>query len=190
MNFSYFQSLKMFLFLSLLTGVFYPLFITLIGYFITPYHAQGSLILRNEHTIGSTLIGQKFTQPQYFWGRPSAVDYNPLPSGGSNLSPTSAKLRALVNARASLYKSEPIPPELLFASGSGLDPHISPEAAAYQIERVSKARGLDSKEDRKQMELLVQKHTSTRFLGIIGRPVVNVLSLNLALDEELKPHGR
>ena len=187
MNFSFFQSIRMFFALFLLTGVFYPLLITCIGYFIFPNSAKGALLYHDEKIVGSSLIGQKFTQNHYFWGRPSAVDYNALPSGGSNLSPTSEKLKNIIHERALLYKSDSIPSELLFASGSGLDPHISPEAAHYQLERVALARGLNSEEGRKKLEALIQKNTTGRFLKILGKPVVNVLLLNLSLDEELRP---
>lgn len=194
MNTLFTQSLRMFLFLSLLTGVIYPLFITLIVQPTMHHQANGSLLRREGKVIGSTLIGQKFTQEKYFWGRPSAVDYNPLPSGGTNLGPSSAQLRKLVIERGAPYSrskspvTTPIPSELIFASGSGLDPHISPTAAQYQIDRVAKARDMDTKEGREKLESLIQAHTTSRFLGILGHPFVNVLTLNLALDEGSEHH--
>lgn len=193
---SFLQSLKMFVFLSLITGVAYPLVITAIGQLLFSDLANGSLLSSQNQTIGSSLIGQKFTQNYYFWGRPSATDYNTLPSGGSNLGPTSKKLKDQLKERASKFQSKadgnapPVPSELLYASGSGLDPHISLETAFYQLDRVAEARGLKSDEGRKKIEALIEKNTCNIFLGIIGHPVVNVLNLNISLDKELEHHDK
>lgn len=180
----------MFLWLSLLTGIIYPLVVTLIAQMTMHHSANGSLITREEKVIGSVLIGQQFTSDKYFWSRPSAVDYNTLPSGGSNLGPTSGKLKALVEERRSKLlagkKEGEVPTDLLFASGSGLDPHVSIEAISFQTERVLKARGLNKKEDREMLENLILQHTIKHFLKILSPDHVNVLTLNLALDEVAK----
>jgi potassium-transporting ATPase KdpC subunit len=180
------QALKLFLILSVVTGLAYPLFISLISQAFFPGKANGSFIKVNGKIVGSTLIGQKFTEDNYFWPRPSVADYNPLPSSGSNLGPTSAALKDSVTARREfLLKSNPnsgrIPMDLLFASASGLDPDISPEAARFQINRVAHARRLDNEQKKKLIEL-VEKHIEQPDLGIFGEPRINVLSLNLALD--------
>jgi potassium-transporting ATPase KdpC subunit len=180
------QALKLFLILSIVTGLAYPLFITLMGQALFPGKANGSFFEVNGKVVGSTLMGQKFTEDNYFWPRPSAVDYNPLPSSGSNLGPTSAALKDSVTARREfLLKSNPnsgrIPKDLLLASASGLDPDISPEAARFQIDRVAHTRGLDNEQKKKLIEL-VEKHIEQPDFGIFGEPRINVLSLNLALD--------
>lgn len=184
------QAIKLFLIMSVITGIFYPLLITALGQAIFPKKANGSIIRVDGKTIGSELLGQKFTSDQYFWPRPSAIDYNPLPSGGSNLGPTSAVLRDSVLARKeSLEKansgSGQAPIDLLFASGSGLDPDISPEAARFQIDRVAAGRGLDNEGKKKLIEL-VEKHIKRPDFGIFGEPRINVLLLNLALDSVLQ----
>jgi K+-transporting ATPase ATPase C chain len=170
--------LKFFVVAALLTGLIYPLFITLIGQTFFNKSSNGRL----------ELIAQKFDQDKYFWPRPSAQDYNPLPSGGSNLSATSKQLQAAIEDRKSkLLKADPtktaeeIPADLIYASGSGLDPHISPAAALFQVERVAKARGLDSaKKD--AIIALIGRLTEGRDLGVFGEPRVNVLRLNTELD--------
>jgi potassium-transporting ATPase KdpC subunit len=182
------NNFKMFLWLTLITGFAYPLLITLIAQLGFSAHANGGFIVKGEKNIGATLIAQKFESPKYFWGRPSAVNYNPLPSGASNLSPTSAKLKSNVDERlinlAKANKSAPqeVPGELIFTSASGLDPHISPETAYWQIDRIVEARKLDSTGKESIMKL-IQTNTRYRFLGFIGQPIVNVLLLNMALDE-------
>ncbi len=175
--------------LTILTGMLYPVAITLAANVLFPVQANGSLIERDGHTIGSALIGQSFTSDRYFWPRPSAVDYNPLPSGASNLGPTSAALQATVIERAAairqanhLAKDAVIPTDLLFASGSGLDPHISPDAARLQIDRVATARGFTSAQ-RAQLTALVEQSIEPPQLGLLGEPRVNVLLLNLAVDQ-------
>lgn len=171
------HSLRLFFFMTLLLGVAYPVVVTVAGQALFPRQASGGLIEQNGHLIGAELIAQKFESPKYFWPRPSAVDYNPLPSGGSNLGPTSADLvKARSDRRAKAGADAP--EQLLAASGSGLDPHISPEAARYQIARVAHARGVSPE----VIEKLVHDEAHGRQLGLFGEPTVNVLRLNLALD--------
>lgn len=186
---SFWNSLRMFLWMTLVTGIAYPLLITLAAHITMHRQADGNMITVKDKVIGSRLIAQKFESDKYFWPRPSAVGFNPLPSGGSNLGPTSAALKKTVEERkAALLKGHPgddakIPNELLYASGSGLDPHISPVTAYFQIERIVKARGLDSKSGATDVTKLVDQMIEKRYLGFIGEPCVNVLELNLALDE-------
>jgi|688.fasta_scaffold16775_8 K+-transporting ATPase ATPase C chain len=184
------KSLKMFLWMTLLTGVLYPLLITLIAQFTFPEQSQGQFLTRENKIVGSKLIAQKFENPKYFWPRPSAIDYQPLPSGGSNLGPTSATLKQLVEKRSahlmqthSIHDSDRIPSELVYASGSGLDPHLTPAAAQFQIDRILKARNLDPSKGREKLLKLIEQLTEERRFGFLGEPVVNILQLNLALDE-------
>ena len=178
-----------FFLLTLITGIFYPLLITVIAQAAFPVQANGNLIVHEGKVVGSALIGQPFTSLAYFWGRPSAtssVPYNASLSSGSNLGPSNPALTSAVKSRVEVLRAVdpantlPIPVDLVTASGSGLDPHISIAAAEYQIHRVAKARGLDDARIRD----IVAKNTSGRWLGVIGEPVVNVLALNLALDEQ------
>jgi potassium-transporting ATPase KdpC subunit len=179
-------AIRMLVVLTILTGVIYPLVITLAGGIIFPAQANGSLITKDGAVVGSSLIGQANDDPAYFWNRPSAINYSPLPSSGSNLGPTSAALQTAVEEHAAAVRAANnlpddaiIPQDLLFASGSGLDPHISPEAARLQITRVAEARGLDVA----QVTELVEGAIEQPQLGILGQPRVNVLLLNLALDQ-------
>ena len=172
--------------LTLLTGVIYPLLVTGIAQLALPRQANGSLVLVGDTVVGSALLGQANDDPRYFWPRPSATDYGTLPSGGSNLAPTSVDLAAAVRQRTtdfraanSLAADAAIPTEMLFASGSGLDPHISPDAARLQVGRVAAARGLNQA----QLLALVEAHVERPQLGLLGQPRVNVLLLNRALDE-------
>lgn len=182
-------ALRMLIFMTILTGVIYPLVVTGISQALFPRQTEGQL-LTNESgaVVGSALIAQKFTQDKYFWPRPSAVDFNPMPSGGSNLSQDSADLKkAFEDRKLALQKANPsepaLPPQdLLFASGSGLDPHISPEAAQYQLQRVAKSRGMNVE----QVQKIVTEMTEDRQYRVFGEPTVNVLALNLALDKEQK----
>jgi len=173
---------------SVLTGFLYPLVVTGIAQVLFPHQANGSLILKDGETFGSELIGQPFSDPGYFWSRPSATSpfpYNAAASSGSNLGPGNPLLTESVQARISALKAEdpraslPVPVDLVTASASGLDPHISVAAALYQVPRVAIARGLDEEAVRKRVE----QYTEGRQLGVLGEPVVNVLKLNLALDE-------
>jgi K+-transporting ATPase ATPase C chain len=181
------QSIRMLIVMTVITGVAYPLIVTGIAQVVFPGKANGSLIHRNEKIVGSRLIGQPFSDPKYFWTRPSATSptpYNGAASSGSNQGPTNPALKDAVEGRVKALRdaggdaSKPVPVDLVTASGSGLDPHISPAAAEYQVPRVSKARGLPEERVRD----LVRAHTEGRQLGILGEPRVNVLELNLALD--------
>jgi len=180
-------SLRALLVLSALLGLVYPLAITGVAQLCIREKANGSLILRDDKPVGSRLIGQGFDDPRYFWGRPSAASpaYNGAFSAGSNLGPLNPDLFKAVQGRvAALKNADPgntslVPVDLVTASGSGLDPHISPAAAYYQAARVARLRGLPEERVRE----LILGHTQGRFLGVLGEPVVNVLELNLELDQ-------
>jgi K+-transporting ATPase ATPase C chain len=180
-------ALVVFAFLTLVTGALYPFVITGIGAAVFSDRASGSLILKDGKAIGSALIGQNFTDPKYFWGRPSAtgtMPYNPLASSGTNQGPLNPALTDAVKARVeSLRAADPgnsasVPVDLVAASASGLDPHISVAAASFQAARVARARGLQVD----QVTALIGSHADGRLLGFLGEPTVNVLALNLALD--------
>jgi K+-transporting ATPase ATPase C chain len=180
-------ALTMLLLLTVLTGLVYPLAVTGLAQMFFPDQANGSLIVRENKVIGSKLIGQYFDKPEYFWSRPSATSpfaYNAAASGGSNLGPTNPLLIEAVKARIVALRAAdpghdlPIPVDLVTASGSGLDPHISPAAALFQVKRVARARNLDETTVYK----LVGQHTEERQFGVLGERRVNVLQLNLALD--------
>jgi len=181
------NSLMSLLLFTLLTGIIYPLVVTGIAQAVFPHQANGSVIMKNGKAVGSKLLGQQFDDPKYFWGRLSATTpypYNGGSSTGSNLGPNNPDLMKAVQARIEALRSaDPantakIPVDLVTASGSGLDPHMSLTAAEYQLHRVAKARGLDDAKVRD----IVAKNTQGRWLGLIGEPVVNVLGVNLALD--------
>jgi K+-transporting ATPase ATPase C chain len=172
---------------TVLTGLAYPLAVTGLAWGLFPYRAAGSLLVRDGQVVGSELIGQPFADPRYFWSRPSAtrgVPYNAMASGASNLGPSNRDLVAAVRKRAAALRAAhpgaagPVPMDLVTASGSGLDPHISVAAALYQVPRVARARGLDERAVRD----LVYQHVEGRTLGFLGEPRVNVLRLNLSLD--------
>lgn len=175
------------LLLTLITGVAYPLLVTAIAQVVFPYQANGSLIVHDGRVMGSALIGQPFDDPRYFWGRPSGTSpfaYNTGASSGSNLGPTNPAQIAAVQGRVDALhavdpgNTAPVPVDLVTASGSGLDPDISPAAALYQVPRVARVRGLSPE----TVRLLVERHTEGRWLGFLGEPRVNVLALNQALD--------
>jgi potassium-transporting ATPase KdpC subunit len=172
------QATKLFLVMTIITGILYPLGLTLFAEKIFPRQAEGSLL----GDVGSELIGQKFEKAFYFWSRPSSVDYNPIPSGASNLGPTSQDLLKQINDRRNKFGSLAVPQDLLTSSGSGLDPHISPEAAQLQVDRVAAARNIGP-DDKIKLLSLVDSLTERRDFGVLGEPKVNVLKLNLALDK-------
>lgn len=193
-----FQSIRqvvgMLVLLTVITGVIYPLIVTGIAQLLFPHQANGSLIVKDGKAVGSELIGQQFSDPKYFWPRPSATNstedsakpqpYNAANSGGSNLGPLNPALADRVKRQTrALQEADParrpaVPVDLVTASGSGLDPDISPAAAEFQVPRVAKARHMDEAKVRD----LVDKHTRQRQIGVLGEPRVNVLQLNLALD--------
>jgi len=183
----FYRALAALVLLTILTGLVYPLVVTVLSQTAFPGPANGSLIIRDGRPAGSELIGQPFSNAKYFWGRPSATapfPYNAGSSSGSNLGPTNPDLEKTVAARIkTLWDADPgsrppVPADLVTSSASGLDPHISPGAAEYQVPRVAHARGLGVEEVRQ----LVRKHTEDRTWGILGEPRVNVLRLNRELD--------
>jgi K+-transporting ATPase ATPase C chain len=181
------QSVMALVVLGVITGVAYPLAVTGVSQAFFPHEAGGSMIVQDGKIVGSELIGQPFSAPGYFWSRPSAtspVPNNAAASSGSNLGPTNPALLAAIEDRIRALRAadpgntEPVPVDLITSSASGLDPHISPAAAEYQVERVASARGLAVD----VVRALVAKHTEGRQWGVFGEPRVNVLQLNLALD--------
>jgi potassium-transporting ATPase KdpC subunit len=180
-------ALASFVLFTVLTGVIYPLAVTGIAQAVFPVQANGSVIVKDGKPVGSRLIGQPFDDPRYFWSRLSATSpqpYNGASSSGSNYGPLNDALMDAVRGRVDALKAAdptntlPIPVDLVTASGSGLDPHISPAAARYQVGRVARARGLSEQ----KVAALVARHTTGRQWSVLGEPVVNVLELNLALD--------
>ncbi|WP_426688556.1 potassium-transporting ATPase subunit KdpC [Rhodanobacter ginsengiterrae] len=186
------QSFMLLLVLSVITGVLYPLAATGLAQLVFPHQANGSLVERDGKPVGSSLIGQSFTEPKYFWGRPSATapnPYNASASSGSNQGPTNPALADAVKQRIAALRAAdpgnaaPVPVDLVTASASGLDPQISPAAAQYQVARVARLRHLDVA----RVQSLVQRFTQGRQLGLLGEPRVDVLTLNLALDAAAAP---
>jgi K+-transporting ATPase ATPase C chain len=182
-------TIVMLILLSAITGLAYPAIVTGIAQGVFPHQANGSLIVKDGKAVGSALIGQPFDDPKYFWGRPSATapfPYNAGASSGSNLGPTNPALTKAVQDRVDALRAAhpgntaPVPVDLVTASGSGLDPHISPAAALYQVPRVARAR----KQDAAVVRALVERHIEDRTFGILGEPRVNVLALNLALENK------
>jgi len=186
------QSLSMLFAMTIVTGVVYPLLVTGAAQLLFHDAANGSIIERGGKQLGSELIGQPFADPKYFWSRPSATApsaYNSTASSGSNQGPTNPALADAVKQRIDALRAAdpgnaaPVPVDLVTASGSGLDPHISPAAAAFQLGRVARARGKSEAE----VQTLVDKATESRQFGVLGEPRVNVLLLNLALDGKVAP---
>lgn len=182
-------AISLFVLLSVVTGLLYPGLVTSVAQLVFPAAAKGSLIVKEGKPIGSELIGQNFTEPKYFWGRPSAtgpMPYNAGASSGSNQGPLNPALADAVKGRIEALRAadpanvRPVPIDLVTASASGLDPHISPAAADYQADRVARVRQLDATLVRQ----LVARHTEGRELGVFGEPRVHVLKLNLALDAQ------
>lgn len=190
--------------MTIITGIVYPLIVTILAQVIFPHKANGSLIRENGVIIGSELIGQRFDTSIYFWSRPSAVQYNPLPSGASNYGLTSKTLVSQVREREDRFHREnfnspplpgeglgvgSVPPEMIFASGSGLDPHISPEAAFMQVDRICGVRNFDEKQRSRVVEM-IKKLTEKPQFNIFGDQVVNVLLLNLELKKYDESRGK
>lgn len=182
---NFLASVRVLFILTVLTGVLYPLTLTLVAQVLFPFQANGSLLVQNTMPVGSLWLAQAPPDDgRYFEPRPSAIGYSPLPSGGSNLSFTSASLQTAVAERRARWQSAntgTVPAELLFASGSGLDPHLTPEAARWQASRVASARGLTDAQ-RAQLDTLITQHTESPQWGFLGQARVNILRLNLALD--------
>lgn len=182
------SAIRTLIMMTLLTGFVYPVVLTVVAQALFPRASHGSLIERQGIVVGSELIAQRFTDDRYFWPRPSANDYNPIPSGGSNLGPTSKALRDSVRQRRAEFVSRnglpagtPVPEEMLTTSASGVDPHITPLSALLQVDRVARARGFSDLQ-RAGLERLVRSLVEPRQFGLFGEPRVNVLVLNLAVD--------
>jgi K+-transporting ATPase ATPase C chain len=180
------QSIRQLLVWTVICGVVYPVVMLVVAQVCFPYQANGSLVTRDGKLVGSALIAQQFQGDRYFWPRPSAGTYATVPSGASNLGPTSAQLQTNVNANLKALRAAhhlaadaPVPSDLVFTSASGVDPEISPEAARFQVQRVAAARGLPAD----QVSALVEKFVQGPQWGFLGEPRVNVLLLNLALDQ-------
>jgi potassium-transporting ATPase KdpC subunit len=172
------QSLRIYIILTLLTGILYPLAMTGIAQLLFPKQANGSRTFGNSKLVGSDLLVQKFESPRYFWPRPSSADYATVPSGASNKGPTSADLKKSIDERRAKFGND-APVDLLTASGSGLDPHISPAAARLQVARVAAARNMSIQ----KVTTLVDQTIEEPQLGFLGEPRLNVLQLNRALDQ-------
>ncbi len=179
------ESLRLFIWLTFLVGICYPLLVTAISQIIFRQNANGSIVRVGDKIVGSSLIAQKFEDMKYFWPRPSSIDYNPMSSGGSNLGPTSSALKAVVEERmnriaeVNQVKIDTIPPEILFSSGSGLDPHISLTSAYFQVPRVAKARGMAEEE----IKTLIDRSSTSSLYQLFGEAYINVLMMNISLDE-------
>ena len=183
------QALRMLLVMTVFTGIIYPVAMTLLSLAVFPYQAKGSMIEKNGTIIGSELIGQRFVSDKYFNSRPSGIGYNPAPSSGTNWGPTDKRMQDSANARTAQFKLQNnlsaatvVPKDMLFASASGVDPHISPEAAQLQIERIAKVRGFNPMQ-LSSLKKLVEDFTEGPQMKLFGNPRVNVLKLNLAVDE-------
>jgi potassium-transporting ATPase KdpC subunit len=183
------KAFKVLTIMTILTGIIYPVLITVLSRVFYNHLSNGSLIISDGNVIGSELIGQKFDSAAFFWSRPSAIDYNPLPSGGSNLGPTSDKLKNLVADRKThfihdnlLDPDAAIPSEMVFGSASGLDPHISPVAALMQVERICLVRNFSAAEKEKLLEVINKQIEKPQYM-IFGEARINVLLLNLELQK-------
>jgi len=183
------QALRMLFVMTVFTGIIYPVAMTLLSLAVFPYQAKGSMIEKNGTIIGSELIGQRFVSDKYFNSRPSGIGYNPAPSSGTNWGPTDKRMQDSANARTAQFKLQNnlsaatvVPKDMLFASASGVDPHISPEAAQLQIERIAKVRGFNPMQ-LSSLKKLVEDFTEGPQMKLFGNPRVNVLKLNLAVDE-------
>jgi potassium-transporting ATPase KdpC subunit len=183
-------AIRMMLIMTVFTGIIYPVFMTLLSHAVFPYKANGSMIEKNGTIIGSELIGQRFIEEKYFTSRPSGIDYNPMPSCGTNWGPTDKRMADSVRAQRQRFIEHnflpvgtTVPQEMLFASASGVDPHISPEAAMMQVNRIARVRKLNLDETH-FLKKLVEDFTKGPQFGILGNPRVNVLKLNLTLDRE------
>jgi K+-transporting ATPase ATPase C chain len=186
------NSIKILLFFTVITGIIYPVIIFGTGRIFFYNKANGSLVKGSNRIVGSELLGQKFTSRKYFWSRPSAIDYNPMPSGGSNLSLTSKVLFQQYNDnKASFMKDNLlkdnviVPSEMLFSSASGVDPDITKESAYVQVKRISQARKF-TEEQKQKLFILIDSQTRSRQFGFLGEEVVNILALNMILDEMSK----
>jgi K+-transporting ATPase ATPase C chain len=182
-------SIKLFAALTIITGIIYPLCVTVLAQITFPFQSNGSIINLDGKNIGSELIGQDFSSNKYFKGRPSSIDHNPMPSGGSNLGPASARLIDSVQEREQIFRktnalpeNRQIPSEMLFASASGVDPQISPESALMQVNRICSARGFDENKKKKLLELINRLIEKPQW-GIFGESRINVLLLNIELDK-------
>lgn len=182
------QALRLLIILTVLLGIVYPVAVTILGQAVFSHQANGSLIKRDGKILGSELLAQNFQSSHYFWPRPSAGDFATVPSGASNQGPTSAALKKAISNRFESFKrnnglspNATLPPDVVFASASGLDPHISSEAAHLQVDRIARARNFDA-ERRHKLNELVDRYTEQPQFGIFGEPRVNVFRLNLALD--------
>jgi potassium-transporting ATPase KdpC subunit len=184
-------SIKFLVLATIITGILYPLCITITGRIIFPRNSSGSLIRQDDRIIGSELIGQQFTSPEYFWGRPSACDYNAVPASGSNLGPTNAELRKHVQEQMLKFGFSAqtdlkiVPSDLLFSSGSGVDPDISVKAALVQIPRIAAARKLSPKQQHELFQLIMRLKKDCQ-LFILGAERINVLQLNMETDQLFK----
>jgi potassium-transporting ATPase KdpC subunit len=182
-------SLKLLVFMTILTGIVYPLFVFFVAKTIFPQKSEGGFVKVDKKIIGSELFGQKFISKKYFQSRPSAIDYQPIPSGGSNLAPTSQTLKHMVDSLKQSYiifnelpASTVVPPDAIFSSASGIDPHISQANALLQSNRISKERNFDESKRNKLIDL-INKYTEKRQFGLLGEERINVLNLNIELDK-------
>ncbi|MFA6468737.1 MAG: potassium-transporting ATPase subunit KdpC [Bacteroidota bacterium] len=184
-----FPAVRLLLTMTVLTGIIYPVAMTFLAASLFPYQAKGSLVEKNGGIIGSELIGQKFTADKYFHSRPSGIDYNPLPSGGTNWGPTDTRMADSAKDRSVRFRIQNnlaeeivVPTEMLFSSASGVDPHISPEGARLQMKRIARTRGF-SPEQTASFKILVERFIQGPEMELFGNPRVNVLMVNIALDE-------